>query len=539
VLRAGYAINTIRDASSVFQSLLGSNQGLTYDTSIAPGTFPADFGAPGSVLFSQANLPTRSNVPTTPQYPIIPTTSSSLNGYDPGLKLAYVQSWNVGFQRQISKSTVVEVRYTGNHGVKIWRQVNLNEINTFENGFQKEFAVAQNNLFINRGCQGSPSSPAAWNTCSNPTSNSFANAGLAGQGPIPIISTAFGGTSDSTTATYLRQNRPSSLASTYATNATDNNRLLAAGYSPTMFVVNPAVSSGGSYLLTNGGSSTYNALQIEVNRHLASGLLMQASYVWAKSLIIGAAGSSGDNSQPTTFRDLGLDKVPGSFDIRSAFKINGLYELPVGAGRHFLSSTPVLKKVLEGWELSGISRLQSGAPFQLTSGRAGMNGSEAGVVLENMNLPQLQKMIQINKITPPNSSAGVAQPGQVLYLPATLATNTNAAFETNGLTWSNLNTSQPYISPQLAPGQFGYEVFLRNPWQYHFDVALIKKTTIHERIHIEFQASCLNILNLTDFFLANGPSSTSFGRTTSAYSDLSYNYDPGSRIFEFRLRTTF
>jgi len=528
VLRAGYGISTIRDAGQ-FMSYGDTNQGLTFDTSVSPSNaYAADFGKPGSVLFSQATLPSHTP-PTAPQYPIIPTMTNSLYAYNPNLKIPYVQSWNVGFQRELSKNTVVEVRYTGNHGLRLWRTTNLNEINTFENGFQKEFYTAQENLFLNRGCSGSPAVTSSWNTCASPNSNSFANAGLPGEGPVPIISTALGTTTDQTTATALRQNTPGTLARTYATNTTDYGRLIAAGYRPNFFQVNPAVSS--ATILQNGGFSTYNALQIEVNRHLASGLLVQGSYAWAKSL--------GEGGQPTTLRDWGLDKGPANNDIRSAFKINGLYELPVGSGRQFLSSTPVLNKVLEGWEISGINRMQSGAAFQLTSGRTGPDSSEAGVVLQNLTLSQLQSMVNINKITPPVTTPGQTPVGQVLWLPTSLVTNTNAAFETNGQSWSTLNTSAPYISPQLAPGQYGYEVYLRGPWQYHFDMAILKRTTIKERVRTEFQVNFLNILNLTDFNISNGPSSASFGKTTSAYNDLTYNYDPGSRVIEFRLRIAF
>src|SRR2546430_11057870 len=44
-----------------------------------------------------------------------------------------------------------EFRFTGNHGVHLWRQYNLDEVNIFENGFLKEFQIAQNNLRIARG----------------------------------------------------------------------------------------------------------------------------------------------------------------------------------------------------------------------------------------------------------------------------------------------------------------------------------------------------------------------------------------------------
>lgn len=257
VLRAGYAISTVRNGSYTFQSLLGSNQGLNYSTSVDPSSYPADFGAPGSVRLRDATLPTRSGVPNSPQYPLKPALTNSLNGYDPNLKMPYVQSWNIGFQRELSRNTVIEVRYTGNHGLKAWRQVNLNEVNMVENGFLKDFYQAQQNLFINRGCKTS------WNDCAS-TTTSFANAGLPGQGNFPLMQTGLNFTSDTNTANYLRQNRPGNVVTSIYNNAAAMGRVTAAGYAANTFVVNPTVAGGGSYLLTNMGSSNYNALQVEI-----------------------------------------------------------------------------------------------------------------------------------------------------------------------------------------------------------------------------------------------------------------------------------
>ena len=88
------------------------------------------------------------------------------------MSLGYVQSWNIGWQRELGRDSVVEFRYTGNHGVHLWRQYNLNEVNIFENGFLKEFQVAQNNLRIARG----------GDITKNTTVNNWGNTGLAGPG---------------------------------------------------------------------------------------------------------------------------------------------------------------------------------------------------------------------------------------------------------------------------------------------------------------------------------------------------------------------
>jgi len=538
VLRAGYSIATTREGTYTFQNLYGSNQGFTYATTVDPINYPADFGPAGSVLFRNATLPARA-YPASPQYPILPTPTNSINTFDPTLKMGYVQSWNFGFQRQLSKDTVVEVRYTGNHGVHEWRQVNLNEVNLFENGFLKDFYTAQNNLWIARGCSGS------WTNCANNTNN-FGNQGLPGQAAIPIMQTGLGYTADTQTSDYLRQNRPGNIANNIYTNTTNMARLVAAGYPSNLFVVNPAVPSGGAWVVTNGGMSNYNAMQVEVRRRMSAGLTFQGSYAWAHSIINGASNSLGDASQPTTFRNTRLDRVASPFDIRHAFKANGIYELPFGPGRRYLSSVPVLKKMMEGWEIAAVGRMQSGTPFQLTAGTShlGMNNYDTGVILHNITTAQLQSMVQIRKTTSASvyikdSHGNLFLQPLVYWLPQSFIDNSQAAFELGGKSWAQLDPNAPYVGPQLTPNQFGYEVFLRNPWQYHLDLSAVKITKIGERANVEFRAQFLNALNLTDFFIGNGPSSTLFGQSNSAYNDFSGSADPGSRVIEFVLRVNF
>ena len=59
-------------------------------------------------------------------------------------------------EREIAKDTAFEIRYSANHAVKVYRAVDFNEINIFENGFLKEFLRAQRNLAMfntaNRVC---------------------------------------------------------------------------------------------------------------------------------------------------------------------------------------------------------------------------------------------------------------------------------------------------------------------------------------------------------------------------------------------------
>jgi hypothetical protein len=137
--------------------------------------------------------------------------------------------------------------------------------------------------------------------------------------------------------------------------------------------------------------------------------------------------------------------------------------------------------------------------------------------------------------------------GIVSYLPQSLIDNTLAAFELGGKTLADLNPSAPYIGPETAPGQLGYRFFLYGPWQQKWDFSVVKKTSIGERVNVEFRAQALNAFNLTNFLLfvpgSNIPGAatigSSFGQTTGAYRDLSNTNDPGGRILEFSLRVNF
>jgi len=531
VIRLGYAISVNREGLGVFTGLWGSNPGRSTSTSVDPANTPSVFGAPGSVLSRDGALPVN-NLSTTPTYPIPLAANISINEIDPTLRQAYVQNWVVSLQREVAKDTVLDVRYVANHAVGLWRQVNLNEVNIFENGFLKEFMVAQNNLKIAQAA--------------NPASINFGNAGLPGQADIPIIRTALGTTSDATQAISIQQGQAGAVANSIAFNTGRMANLVKAGYPANLFVVNPSTNSGAFYL-TNGGSATFNSLQVEGRRRLSSGLLVQASYVWGKSLTNMDASSSSVFSQPSTLRNSKLDKGPSPWDIRHAFKISYIYELPFGPGHRWASGNdPFLRRAIGGWEFIGNWRVQSGSPALLRSTRQTFNTASAqsttadtGVVLHNITAQQLNDMLAIRK-----DPAGI-----IYFLPQSLLDNTNAAFEVGGKTLANLKPDQPYIGPPTTPGQLGDRVYLYGPWQGRVDFGIVKRTNITEKTSLEFRATALNLFNDVNFLLGAAGNdvnslslaSSTFGQTTSAYRDITVSgtNDPGGRIIEFQLRFVF
>lgn len=533
VFRAGYSISTVREGQNLFISLWGSNQGITQTASVSNANTPADFGAAGSVLF-RGNLPVRSGLQATPAYPIAAAFNTSLNDFTPNMSLGYVQSWNIGWQREIDKDTVVEFRFTGNHGVHLWRQYNLNEVNIFENGFLNEFKTAQNNLRIARG----------GDITKNTNVNNWGNQGLAGQQNVPLLQTAIGNTTDATTAQQLLLGQAGTSADGIARNAGrlgnltgPNSRACNGSPCPVnLFQVNPTVGSSGSFVETNDGSSFYDALQVEMRRRMSRGLSLQASYVFSKSLANTATNSSSSVAQPTTLRNLNVDRIPSGFDIRHGLKANWMYEMPFGRGKWLLGGAHgALGKIVEGWQVNGVLRVQSGLPF-FFNGLGTFNGvtNNTGITLNNITAEELQHAVNIRKET------GADGKGIVYYLPQSLIENSQAAFNTGGKTPADLDKSKPYIGPAPA-GELGWRGFVRQNWNRFFDASLSKRTVIRERMNVEFRATALNVFNMTNFGNngAYANMGSTFGQVTGAYRDISGTVEPGGRILEFMLRFNF
>jgi carboxypeptidase family protein len=522
VIRGGASVSYFTSGLNEFESIYGGNPGLTKLVSARAGI---EF-TPGSVLFRNG-LPPLQPLPTV-TFPFSPVLGNGANDFDPNIATPYVTSWTFGIQRELTRDTVFEARYVGNHGTKLLRQYDINEVNIFENGFLQEFIAAQSNLAI----------AVAAGRAAN-----FRNQGLPGQVNLPIFTGSFGSATSTLfgNATFVNQLQQGQAGATAgllgnsSANFVFQTNRLAAGLPANLFIANPSVYGGGSFLMTNGADSTYNSLQLELRRRLSHGLLVQGSYVFAKSITDFFASSSASFRQPRTIRNNRLDKGPSPFDIRHAFKLNYIYELPVGPGHKFANFGGAIGKVLEGWQTDGIIRWQSSAPFLLTSGRATVNGSDSGVELVGIDAKGLQDLLKIRK------DPLAATRGTVFFLPDDIIENTLRAF--------GLRPGTPtgrYIAPASTPGKFGSFLYLHQPSFFRADMSIIKKTRITESVNVEFRTEFLNIFNTVQF-LVNGPASDAqtqgigltFGQTSQAYQDTSTTNDPGGRLIQFVLRVNF
>jgi hypothetical protein len=438
-----------------------------------------------------------------------------MRDYDPNIRTPYVQSWSFGIQRELDRNTALEVRYVGNRSIGLIQQFQLNEVNIFENGFLDEFKLAQRNLAISRAAG---------------RGNNFANRGIAGQVPLPIFEASFGGPTNANFANAnflldLDRGLAATSAGRLATTLAFHNNRVTRGLAPNLFLVNPSnLTTVG--LQTNGEGSWYNGMVVEVRRRLANGLLVQGSYTWSRSL----------ETFGESIRNIQQHKATSEFDIRHAFKMDYIYELPFGSGRRFQGPGGVIGKLIEGWETDGIARWQSGRQFTIGCGRATTTGND-GCILVGMTADDLQKAIRIRK---PGNAANI---GNVFWLPEDIIENTQRAFGT-------LTDAPPtgrYIAPPTTPGVSGAYYQLYGPGFFRADISIVKKTRVTETVNVEFRTEFLNAFNNINFLIGSpaadatgiGVGGLTFGQTNQAYNDLSTTNDPGGRLIQFVFRVNF
>jgi hypothetical protein len=135
-------------------------------------------------------------------------------------------------------------------------------------------------------------------------------------------------------------------------------------------------------------TSNYNSLQVSANRRFHSGLQFGVAYTLSKTL--GVANDE-NGSVSAYFDPRRRDYGPLGFDRTHVFTVNYIYDLPRLGSR--LGWTPA-RVLLDNWQISGITALQSGAPITPTFSTADgqdITGSSEGSRLVVTGDPRLPK----------------------------------------------------------------------------------------------------------------------------------------------------
>jgi hypothetical protein len=501
VIRGGYALRRYTEPSQFFwdnSTSYGSFFYQSFSATAAAGGGAGTF-APGSQTLGTPF--TAQFVDTPPNYLTSEAQSDftfnpsapPVTGIDQHIKQPYVQSWNLGVQRSLTKSLAIEVRYNGNRTIHQWIAVDPNEVNVFENGFLSEFKNAQANLAANPNCSLSNQNPSA--PCS--FSSSFGHA-------TPILDAALGGQNgagyqDQSLITNVRTGQVGNVAqlldgifydnSTYFCNLVGAsfgpcaNNLgytgAGAGYPINFFQANPYAGGNTTSYLTAAGYSNYNGLQIDLRQGNWHGLQYDTNYTWSKSLGVTSKQTYSATFNGYSVRNIGLSYVPSQFDLRNVLHANGTYDLPFGKGKAFLSyNNGIVDRIVGHWNVGTIIGFQSGAPFVLNGENYTYNDyADGGVALTGVTPKQLQQSIRARHI-PGTASVSLLDPK---YISASGAAN-NA-----------------YISPNTTPGTFAQIFALHGPHAFNQDLAVTKAIPIFREINFNLQGEFLNVWNHPTF----------------------------------------
>ena len=561
VIRAGFDIKRFTEPYQYFWNN-ASNHGLgffqTFSDNASSTTGPGLFKA-GSLALGDTIDPTQFQYSPTAYAASIPESTYTWNyywggaGIDPHIHQPYVQEWNLGIQRQLGKSNVLEVRYVGHRSVHQWIQEDTNEVNIFENGFLKQFQAAQGNLaacMANASCASNPS---------------FGNKGLPGQVGLPIFDAAFacppGASGCTPGADYtkpgfvldLQQGAAGALAdqlaypfgtvpyicnlvgSSLAPCATQYGYTSPGAYPLNFFQANPLAASypgvTQSYQVA-GGYGNYHALQVDFRQKQWHGMQFDANYTWSHTLGLqpenyqGAGAAWLGTVNEFTLRHLRTNYGPTTFDLRHIVHFSGTFELPFGKGKALLNEGGVLDKVVGGWAVGNILTYETGFPFQLLGGYNTFNDyGDGGLVLNGVSVSKLQ------------SAVGVYHTG------GSYVNIINPAVLTTPLAGTTCNSYLRGVCQNTTPGTLGYNPWLYGPHMWNDDMALSKAVSINEKIKFTFQAEALNVFNHVNWGGSNGygpVSSPGFAQAgTLSFTNLATNNNGGQRVLELRANISF
>jgi Carboxypeptidase regulatory-like domain len=258
-------------------------------------------------------------------------------------------------------------------------------------------------------------------------------------------------------------------------------------YVPTTKKANPALANTWTYF--SEGVSSYNALQVDLNRRFSGGLTVRGVYTFSKALddgdSVNATTSGGGPALASNPFNLHSDKGRGSFDVTHVAVGNVTYALPIrSGGRFFNNGEGFASRLISGWTVNSIVTLQTGFPFS----------------------PQLSYN--------PSNNGDTRNPVRPFANPAF----TGPVIIGSPTKWFDPNA---FVAPSNIPANGGFygnvgRDTLVGPGLATWDFSALKDTRITERFDIQFRAEIFNLLNRANFNLPNAVVFTPSGVSPTA-----------------------
>ena len=452
------------------------------------GVVNTAFGQSGGRLSGLPTIapPAYSAALTTPA----PFASNSNTVIDPNLKTPTTHQFTFDIQREVARDTVLDVAYVGRRAYHLLGAYNVNQAQILNNGFLDAFNTVK----------AGGDSPLMDRLL---TGDSRLNAGETGSQMVRRLY-----------ASNLNLNSVGGLAGSIAArlqpvgSGSQSVTQISAGL-PFYFFAYPQFS-GGLNVLDSNDFSTYNALEVTLKRRLKNGITYNLSYTWSKSLdtrsfdptltVVGTTNASTAADTPFDINNRKLNYAISDFNRPHSLNWNFLDELPFGRGKKWLNgSSPLLNRIVGGWEIAGYGRVTSGRPFTVFAGTetvSSVNYSTANCT---------------------GCSRGMGTP----FLDSA-----------SGLIWFFNQQQRAMFTPPGA-GQFGNtgRNAFNAPHYFELDASLLKRIPINERFKLELRAEATNLTNSVSFAAPTTDITSSiFGRINNSVSSSSRKIQLGAKL---------
>jgi hypothetical protein len=436
---------------------------------VADAPFGLFWTSPTPVEFDE---PFRNRLDGTPQqkrFPFtLPTPGSPANknlsfavyepmsffpGYDIHNRLPYAEHFNFSIQRELSKSTVLTLAYVGTEGHRLIEQEDVNPGNA-------ALCMNLNTLGAFDSTTGIP--------------------GCGPQGEQDTYTVPLGaalGVGCNATLLPPTTSSPATQNCVYGT----RNSLLKNNYCPE----SQGLCFGNANTLTHlAANSIYNSGQVTIERK-AGNLTLSASYTLAKAI---------DNSSAfndlVNFQNPRLSRGLSDTDVHHNFVASYIWAIPFDRA---FGGLP--KRLTQGWQIQGITRLATGFPIQMQ--QSGEDISLAGS--SSTDMPDLVGSVQIvdpRKVNQNCPTFDPTIPGSgtgCYFLPQAFAHNTTLG------TFGTANRR-----------------FFHGPGINNFDMGVTKRIPVTESKAFQITAEFFNIFNHAQFLNPSGDIDGNFGVVTNA-----------------------
>jgi hypothetical protein len=283
-----------------------------------------------------------------------PFSNNGITVVDPNFRSAVTNQWSLSVQREIVRNTVLEISYFGRRGYGLMGAYGSNQADIYRNGFLQGFNEVKaggESALLNRVL--------AADTRIN-----------AGETASRMIRRLF--------PNDLVNNNAAGLAANFASRLQGGRSVTdLSGAGPFFFWPFPQFSTVNT--IDSNDFSTYNGVELLVERRFSANLFVNANYTFSKSLdtrsfdpaftVVSGGANQSASSTPFDVNNRKLNYGRSDFDRTHALKTTFSYDLPFGRGQRFGGSVGrTANYVIGGWRMAGIFTLTSGRPFTVYSG---------------------------------------------------------------------------------------------------------------------------------------------------------------------------